>query len=299
MSEVTEFKISFNSLALITGGLHPTTTGCMQNADTHGDYNGRWRNGSLTMHLVKDSHFINLGATESALDRLIVQTPVDFQEAVYLTNGDGIALTKDLDNNGIIDGTGPAYEIYGGLHADTALPPGQNGFLYESTMFWHFSGACYGQPTWAADYLRESQYSVYEIFYEQLDRAGVTTLEELAVLIDGLLASGCATLDGGNSGNKNPNDVEPVDSTSCQAEYDELQETYALGLLLEANGETINCGADGCLGDGSNDDGTGDGSGTSNSTEPLTVISGIDESGITSGPNFTAGRRTWIDILPE
>jgi hypothetical protein len=170
-------------------------------------------------------------------------------------------------------------------------------------MFWHFSGACYGQPTWAADYLRESQYSVYEIFYERLDRAGVATLEELAVLIDGLLASGCSTVDGGDSGTKDdtkdPVVEEPIDPTSCQAEYDDLQETYALGLLLEANGETINCGAGGCLGDGSDDDGTGDGSGTSNSTEPLTVIGGIDESGITSGPNFTSGRRTWIDILPE
>ena len=176
-------------------------------------------------------------------------------------------------------------------------------------MFWHFDGACYGEASWAEDYLRESRFSALAILYEQLDRAGVTTLDELAALIDGLLASGCATEGASDSGDKDDKDAKDAETTeviidpdapaSCQAEYDDLQETYALGLLLEANGGEINCDADGCIGDGTTGDGTGTGSGTSNATEPLTVIGGIDESGITSGPNFTSGRRTWIDILPE
>jgi len=208
----------------------------------------------------------------------------------------------DVDGNGVIgDGTGPAYEIYGGLHADPARA--SSGFLYESTMFWHFSGVCYGKPGWAEDYLTESQYTVYEIFYEALDRSGATTLEELAALIDGLLAEGCATVGGGDSGDvtKDGKDAEVVvvedDPDSCQDEYDSLTETYALGLLIEANGTTISCGDDGCLGEGGDED--GEGSGTSLSGDPQAIVGGIDEGGITSGPNFEAGRRTWIDILPE
>ena len=300
VNQIDEFKISFNSLALISGGLHPSVTGCVQGSDY--PESGRWRNGALTMQLVDASHFSGLGATESALDRLVVQTPVDFQEAVYLTGGVGVALTKDVNGDGVINALSTDYEIYGGL-----LAKDNDEFFYESTMFWHFNGACYGEPTWAEDYLRESQYSALAILYEQLDRAGVTTLDELAIKIDGLLASGCATVGASDSGDKDTKDAEPVVDpvvdpdaiVSCQAEYDQLQETYALGLLLEANGGTITCDADGCIGDGSTGDGTGTGSGTSNATEPLTVIGGIDESGITSGPNFTSGRRTWIDILTE
>jgi hypothetical protein len=308
LNNVDEFTISFNSLALITGGLHPTETGCVRDTEPYRSHNNRWRNGALTMHLVKADHFKDLATAivdgnevqiESALDRLLVQIPTDFQEAVYLTNGDGVALTKDVDGNGVIgDGTGPAYEIYGGLHADPALA--DSGFLYESTMFWHFNGACYGKPTWATDYLRESQYTVFAIFFEGLDRAGVTTLEELTTKMDELLATGCAVEGGVTSGDKDDKDTTVVeeDPNSCQAEYDDLAQTYALGLLIEANGNSIACGADGCLGDGSDIE-SGEGSGTSLSGDPLAIVGGLDEGGITSGPNFDVGRRTWIDILPQ
>ena len=43
----------------------------------------------------------------------------------------------------------------------------------------------------------------------------------------------------------------------------------------------------------------GGGTGTSISGDPLAIVGGVDEGGITSGPNFEFGRRTWIDILPE
>jgi len=144
---------------------------------------------------------------------------------------------------------------------------------------------------------------VFSIFFEGLERSGATTLEELAALIDALVASGCAVAGGVASGDKDDKDTtvvveDPDAPESCQAEYDDLAQTLALGLLLKANGNNVTCGADGCLGDGSDVD-TGDGTGTSLSGDPLAIVGGIDEGGITSGPNFEAGRRTWIDILPE
>jgi len=32
---------------------------------------------------------------------------------------------------------------------------------------------------------------------------------------------------------------------------------------------------------------------------PVTIEGGISEGGVTSGPNFETGRRTWTDILPQ
>jgi len=303
MGDIIEMKMIFNSLAIISGGVHPTQTGCVKDNEPWRSINGRWRNGALTLHLVEKSHFNGLG-TENALDRLLVQIPTDFQEAVYLTNGDGVALTE-AGADGIVNGAAPDYEIFGGLRADPALEAlgaGKSGFLYESTTFWHFnddSSKCYGQPGWATDYYNASQQTVTSIFYEAFERTGATTLEELATIIDGLLAKGCATEGGGDSGDKDSKDTTTTteDPTSCQSQYDQYTELYALGLLIEANGEKINCSD--CLGDGSNGNGGGSGSGTSISGDPFAIVGGVNEGGITSGPNFEAGRRTWIDILPE
>jgi hypothetical protein len=271
LNQLVEFKIIFNSLALITGGLHPTNTSCVQDPDNANHHNGRWRNGSLTMHMVRKSLFNSLAAGEVPLDRLRKQDPRDFQETVYLPE----------------DGTG-----------------------------------------WAEDYYEASQNTVIEIFLEGLERTGATSLDELAAYIQGLEDSGCATVDGGTSGDKDTEESTKDDTTttddkdttttdttttdttttdttttdttttepvSCQEDYNEATELYALGLLIEANGTKIQCNANGCLAQDNN----GAGSGTSYSGDPLSIVGGIDESGITSGPNFEAGRRTWIDILPE
>ena len=295
LSEVDKFQMQFNSLALISGGLHPSETGCVR--DNNANFN-RWRNGALTMHLVKASHFAGLEATENALDRLRVTLPDDFQEAVYLTDGTGVALYNDRDNNDVLIGTRPHYEIAGGLVAEEDL--GDPGFLYESTMFWHFDGPCYGRDGWAQAYFTESQNTAYAVFYEALDRVGVATLDELAAYIDGLLASGCADA-ATDSGDKCDKDCEPVveDPNNCQEEYQQLSDLYEVGQMIEATGITVNCGEEGCLGDGDNGGGDGGGSGTTLSGDPLPIVGGIDPTGITSGPNFVEGRRTWIDILPE
>jgi hypothetical protein len=47
-------------------------------------------------------------------------------------------------------------------------------------------------------------------------------------------------------------------------------------------------------GDGPPPDGLGDISGL-----PVIMDGGIVEGGVTSGPNFETGRRSWIDIMPQ
>ena len=33
--------------------------------------------------------------------------------------------------------------------------------------------------------------------------------------------------------------------------------------------------------------------------EPVVIEGGVAEGGVTSGPNYDTGRRTWTDVLPE
>ena len=35
------------------------------------------------------------------------------------------------------------------------------------------------------------------------------------------------------------------------------------------------------------------------SGDPVVISGGVSEGGVTSGPNFSTGRRTWTDIMPE
>ena len=63
-----------------------------------------------------------------------------------------------------------------------------------------------------------------------------------------------------------------------------------MGVLVEI---TKNGGGAGGVGD------PGGGGSGGLSGEPVVIEGGVSEGGLTSGPNFETGRRTWIDILTE
>ena len=111
-------RITFNSLAIQLGGLHPTQTGCVK---TRLEItNGRWRNGALTIQLL-DANLLKAGGDPNNI--YVAQNPTD-----------------------LIPGT-----VGGGLHANQSNP---SGFLWESTLFWHFeeySTKCYGDIGWEQD----------------------------------------------------------------------------------------------------------------------------------------------------
>ncbi|MCZ6471069.1 MAG: PilC/PilY family type IV pilus protein, partial [Gammaproteobacteria bacterium] len=161
-------RSSFNSLAITSGGLHPTNTGCVNGAASI--TNGRWRNGALIFHLVKRSHFI---AGTPPLDRLTVQNPSDLRSPIILSDGTQVVLTEDLNGNGVIDAGAPDYEVYGGLTVSSNVE-----FLYESTLFWHYpGGACYGDPGWILE-VAEATHSL-ELYQEALEAAGFADIDAL------------------------------------------------------------------------------------------------------------------------
>jgi len=262
-------SINFDSLAIISGGLLPNNTGCVNMTDSI--INGRWRGGALIMQLVKASHFNGLG-TESALDRLNVQTPSDMVAEVVLPNGKSVVLMEDVfpetpDNK--IEGSSPAYEIYGGTHVRD-----DPEFLYEGSVFWHWASTeCYGDDGYLDAYMLATRGVTEAVYQDMLDAAGFVDFAELAAYVKSL--EGCRTVDETKGG--------------CKRAYEKVIELYRMGLIVEYH-------KDG--GGGGSDPGDPDGGGGL-SGEPVVIEGGVSEGGLTSGPNFETGRRTWIDILPE
>jgi hypothetical protein len=76
----------------------------------------------------------------------------------------------------------------------------------------------------------------------------------------------------------------------CKQQYSDLEHLYNIGVVTmnNANGGGIGGGGGGTSG-----------SGGGLSGDPVIIEGGVSEGGVTSGPNFETGRRTWIDILPQ
>lgn len=137
-----KFSNSFNDQAIITGGLHPTQTTCVNKSSSI--TNGRWRNGALITQLIDVNNYINNPQT------VVKQTPSDLRIKVNVNGVD--ILLKELSG-----------QTYGGLYANnnsssTGIGVMNNAFLYESTLFWHFGTLydfvygqkpCYGDTIWA------------------------------------------------------------------------------------------------------------------------------------------------------
>ncbi len=259
-------RSTFESVAISNGGLHPTQTSCVNSSSDL--TNGRWRNGSLIIQLIRRDHFI---AGTNALDRVTVQNPTDLKPFVILSDGTQVNLIEDLNNNGSIDTGSPDYEAYGGIIASNDAE-----FIYESTLFWHFGDIskiilgtkpCYGETGWEDAY----RVSVEGLYQSEIDillaDLGFNDIDELASAVE--LLRSCKD-----------------DDKKCLELYEELL------MFLDLVTRDPDAVDNGSIGDippeFSRDE-----------ESPVTITGGVSEGGVTSGPNFEAGRRTWIDIVPE
>ncbi len=246
--------------------------------------NGRWRNGALVIQIVNLDVFTG---GIPALDGVTVQNPTDMKKLVILASGDQVQLSEDTNGDGDdVDTSSPDYEIFGGLIAS-----GDAELLYESTLFWHYgkfakeiygSAPCYGEEGWEEATYIEKNGIPQALFDDMLIAAGFVDAEgfaDLAALMtafDALEALGCK-------------DIDEKQEGGCKKAYKELLKLVELSWRID-DGDTTN-----------NDDpyietGTGlEGDGTA----PAVIEGAITTGGVTSGPNFSPGRRTWTDILPQ
>jgi hypothetical protein len=194
-------------------------------------------------------------------DRLIIQEPTDLQSPIILSDTTEVVLEEDLDGSGSIEAEN--YEVFGGLRAANTGEGISDG-LFESTMFWHVRGLqCYGQDGWAeavSDTI-DSLILTQEEFDEMLAAEGV-----LDLAAELLAAEECKDLDG---------------DENCLARFLTLQTLADLEDTIFVEGLASNTGLE------------------SGGNVPVLIDGGANEQGIVNGPNFRAGRRTWVDIVAD
>lgn len=170
---------SFDDIALIAGGLHPTSTGCVK-GDPDDSYDmdtlvGRWRNGALTTQLLDTDYLrdqLRAGTISSAIEGVNIQKPWDLIENLQLPSGEQGDLVQDFDGNDVIEESN--HERMGGLLAKNTAER-----LWELTLFWHYGGDCYGEENWFQDRIDE----MIETLEEDPDgSASIAALEAAALL---------------------------------------------------------------------------------------------------------------------
>ena len=115
-----KLTITIRDDAVFRGQLVGTHPACV-NTDPHAVTPDRWRGGALTLQALSG----------------------DSLKRLHWRNGEppwSVQNPPDLHSSA---------EGLGGVHAN---PDNPDGFLYESTLFWHYPGdACYGKPGWGLD----------------------------------------------------------------------------------------------------------------------------------------------------
>jgi PilY1 beta-propeller domain len=262
-------KHSFNDVAILAGGLHPTQTGCVKE-DAYGkDLNtydpstrkGRWRNGALTTQLVKASHF----SSSSAINDVTVQDPNDLTLTVQVgSDNRQIKLWNDVNNNNVVDASDPNEVRYSGLIASSGTE-----HIWESTLFWHFGKLndivyggkpCYGEADWARAAALETSANP---FATALEQANIVDLDQ--EILDNVSCS-------------NDKDAETgcADYFKFLLKLKELQDDYS---------------APGTPGSGN--------SGGDGETAIINMGGGTPDQGSTSGPDFDFGRLGVTDVVPN
>lgn len=112
IKQLTSLKISFDAFAIVNGGLIPTVTGCVRG--NNAGALGEYRNGALLLQALDAS---------------------DISAGYKLVGSDPNKLYQAGSNT-----------VHANLGYATA------GLLWESTVFWHWKGPCYGSATYAAEY---------------------------------------------------------------------------------------------------------------------------------------------------
>ena len=158
-------------------------------------------------------------------------------------------------------------ETLGGLRRDTT-GQGDDSALFESTLFWHYGGgSCYGEDSWEddVDAIVGEHVFTQEDFDELLSDLGITDL-----------------------------DAELEANEECQFTKDKeggCMEYYEILEELKEKEETI---VDPDAPEDPDDTGL-----ESDGETPVIMEGAASDTGISAGPNFEVGRRTWTDVTDD
>ncbi len=239
----------------------------------------RWRNGALTIQLLKVNNSTNA--------------------AEYTLQPAGDLPAKGGRFGGTYARAFSAAKVQGKTVISDNEGPNESGLLYESSMYWHFGdladgiqrGApasipCYGDPSWGSAFTQETRgltYGQYKKLFENIDAAVLAQYDAAILALEAALAgssesdikTGLLVL------------AELLAGDPDLAWYHKYRD-YAPGNVPEQNLRDIDKNR---LPDpgGSSSSSTADGI-------PVEVVDLEELDTETVGPNFTAGRRTWVDL---
>ncbi len=232
-------KIAFNDRAILDGGLIGTSTGCIKGNNAW-EETGRYRGGALIMHLLDYSQ---LQAGDAASNIWVAQDPVDLVPGMQ-----GGGLLGNFDD--------------------------PSGFLFESTIFWHYDGACYGDEEWAADFAEATAtYGIDEL--SALFPNYAANAETANVLLTQLFSVEC------EDGKGLECDGEDVFKDIVESLKDLLDDDWKEfekildRIKIEYESTSITKPSTGTPGD---------------------VLDASQDLTPALGPNFGSGRRSWIDM---
>jgi hypothetical protein len=254
---------AFNDNAIASGGLHPTTPSCVKEdpydnmGGTSKLNSGRWRGGALITQIIGVSEYT------TNPDWLVFDNPTDLYRK-RTVDGTDILLKEDTNADGVYD------TFWGGVRArdmSTAATPvkltgTQNpAFLYESTLFWHYTGSCYGSSNWTSDVNGAANANSTTSLKDTIASLEYD-LETTEVALVALLAIA------------NPTSQELAEITKKQlivtllkTKIQQIKDSLSHS-ILEYTGVV---------------------------TPPTSLDPDVSPS---LGPNFRTGRRTWIDLTP-
>jgi hypothetical protein len=243
----------------------------------------RWRNGALTIQLLRVNEFTN--AAEYTL-----------QDPGFLPTDN-----KSVRYGGTYAQAFTGVNVVGGDRYPDPLAKGPNesGLLYESSMYWHFgdladdiqrgppaSIPCYGDPDWGSAFTQETRgltLGQYQDLYKDIAPEVLAAYDKAILALE-------AALNG---------DDEAAIQAALLILADLLQDPdlayyhkyrdYAPGNIPEQHLRDIDK-------DRVPPPGGGDSSSSSDDGIPVEVVDLEDLDTETVGPNFDAGRRTWIDL---
>jgi hypothetical protein len=122
--QLTSLKLSWDAYAIVNGDIIPTVTGCVRGNDSGAL--GEYRNGALLLQ---------------ALDASVMTG------GYKLVNGSGLSTgvnAKRYESSTTL-GAGSNFVNY-------TLGSAMKGLFWESTVFWHWKGPCYGAANYAAEF---------------------------------------------------------------------------------------------------------------------------------------------------
>jgi hypothetical protein len=254
--------------------------------NTGGATGYRWRNGALTVQLLKVNNSTNA-----------VEYTLEDPDYLPTKSNKRFGGTYAKAFTFVDDGTDEVFTLQEGVD--------ESGLIHETTMYWHLgdlsdgiqrgspaSVPCYGDPSWSSVWTQETRgltLGQYKALYEDIDASVLADYDAAVIELEAALAGGDETA----TNQALLELAKLLDANPDLAIYHRYRD-YAPGNIPEQHLRKID--QDNIPDPDDPDDNPSGDDGTPADVDDLTTGTGTNLNRDILGPNFAIGRRTWIDL---